>query len=49
MTDTQQWTGGAIGAGLVLIVLPCAALYFGMASMDSTPGIGLPIWRSSAS
>ena len=36
-------TSGAFGAGLVLIVLPCIALYFGIGTMGRMPAIGLPI------
>lgn len=36
-------TSGAFGAGLVLIVLPCVALYFGIDTMGRMPAIGLPI------
>lgn len=52
MTDAQRHraaaalkhsTSGAFGAGLVLIVLPCIALYFGIGAMGKTPAIGLPI------
>jgi hypothetical protein len=34
---------GAIGAGLVLVFLPCVALYFGVDKISASPGIGLPI------
>jgi hypothetical protein len=39
----KKYTDGAVGAGLVLIVLPCVALYFGIGRMDATPAVGLPI------
>jgi hypothetical protein len=34
---------GAVGAGLVLILLPCVAVYFGMDHMFAHPIFGLPI------
>ena len=39
----KNYTGGAVGAGLVLIVLPCAALYYGTDRMGASPAMGLPI------
>jgi hypothetical protein len=36
-------TGGAVGAGLVLVVLPCIALYFGIGEIGKIPTVGLPI------
>ena len=41
--DAEHYLGGAVGAGLVLIVLPCVALFVGMNRMDNTPAVGLPI------
>jgi hypothetical protein len=42
-TDKEKYTGGAVGAGLVLIVLPCVALYYGTDRMGAMPAMGLPI------
>lgn len=42
-TSAHAWLGGAIGAGLVLVVLPSAALYFGVDKMSLKPSVGLPI------
>src|SRR3954465_3810570 len=39
----QEYTGGAVGAGLALVVLPCTALYFGIDRMFEMPTVGLPI------
>ena len=39
----KEATSGAFGAGLVLIVLPCAALYFGIKDISAEPIVGLPI------
>lgn len=39
----KQSTGGAVGAGLVLVVLPCVALFLGMKKMGAAPLIGLPL------
>jgi TRAP-type C4-dicarboxylate transport system permease small subunit len=39
----KKSTGGAVGAGLVLVVLPCIALYFGMSKMGAAPLVGLPL------
>lgn len=39
----KESTSGAFGAGLVLIVLPCAALYFGIDKIGAHPIVGLPI------
>jgi len=36
-------TGGAFGAGLVLVVLPSIALVFGIRHLDKHPIVGLPI------
>jgi hypothetical protein len=41
--DHDKWTGGAVGAGLVLVLLPCLALYFGVDRISSHPVVGLPI------
>lgn len=41
--EDQGYLGGAVGAGLVLIVLPCLALYFGIDKLGATPAMGLPI------
>src|SRR5262249_19221235 len=35
--------GGAIGAGLVLVVLPCVAIRAGAGRMGGIPLVGLPI------
>ena len=35
--------GGAVGAGTVLVLLPGAALFFGVDYLDARPSIGLPI------
>ena len=35
--------GDAIGAGLALVVLPCAALYFGMKKFADNMTVGLPV------
>jgi hypothetical protein len=35
--------GGAVGAGIVLVLLPSAALYFGIGRLDDRPGTGLAI------
>jgi hypothetical protein len=43
IVDEPRYIGGAFGAGLALIVLPCVALYFGMDRMDNVPAVGLPI------
>ena len=42
-SDTKKYTDGAVGAGLVLIVLPCVALYFGIDKLSVMPVVGLPI------
>jgi hypothetical protein len=39
----EEWLGGAIGAGSVLVVLPSLALFFGMNWLSAAPGVGLPI------
>lgn len=39
----ENSTGGAVGAGLVLIVLPSVALYYGIDRMSGMPIVGLPI------
>lgn len=39
----KKSTGGAVGAGLVLVVLPCIALYLGMDKMGAAPLVGLPM------
>jgi F0F1-type ATP synthase membrane subunit a len=36
-------TGGAVGVGLVLVLFPCAALYFGIDKMRLYPEVSLPI------
>lgn len=38
-----HWTGGATGAGLVLVLLPCVALYFGLPRINALPLAGLPV------
>lgn len=43
MTSVRRYTGGAVGAGLVLIVLPCVALYYGIDRIGAIPAVGLPI------
>jgi len=43
MEKVKKYTGGAVGSGLVLIVLPCLALYYGIDRMGATPAMGLPI------
>ena len=43
MKKLKKYTGGAVGAGLVLIVLPCVSLYYGIDRMGETPAVGLPI------
>lgn len=35
--------GGAVGVGIVLVLLPSAALFFGVGMLDDRPGTGLPI------
>jgi hypothetical protein len=39
----NEWFGGAFGAGLVLVLLPCVALYCGIDRLADTPTIGLPV------
>lgn len=39
----QEHTGGAFGAGLVLVVVPSVALYYGIDRFSQHPMIGLPI------
>lgn len=39
----KKLTEGAMGAGLVLVVMPCVALYFGMATIHAYPWSGLPV------
>jgi len=41
--QVRQMFSGGFGAGLVLIVLPCAGLYFGIERLNHSPSIGLPI------
>jgi len=41
--SAKNRTGGAVGAGLVLVVLPSAALFFGAGRLTETPTIGLPL------
>lgn len=36
-------TGGAVGAGLVLVLFPCGALFFGSSLLAKNPEVGLPI------
>ena len=43
MERAKNYTDGAVGAGLVLIVLPCVALFLGIDKMDGMPAVGLPI------
>jgi len=38
-----SWTSGAFGAGLVLVVLPSAALVLGIQRFAAQPAVGLPI------
>jgi hypothetical protein len=38
-----KYIGGAVGAGLVLVVIPCVALYFGIEKIAASPAVGLPI------
>jgi len=39
----KHYSGGAVGAGLVLVVLPSAALFFGASALSTTPTVGLPL------
>jgi TRAP-type C4-dicarboxylate transport system permease small subunit len=39
----KRHTGGAVGAGLVLVVLPCLSLALGMGLIHRHPTVGLPI------
>jgi hypothetical protein len=39
----KKATGGAVGAGLVLVVLPCIGLVAGMHEISRIPAVGLPI------
>lgn len=39
----QSFTGGAVGAGVVLVMLPMLALVFGMGQIDKYPQVGLPL------
>lgn len=41
--ETKEYTGGAVGAGIVLIVIPCVALYLGINTIGREPTVGLPI------
>jgi TRAP-type C4-dicarboxylate transport system permease small subunit len=43
MQKVQYYTGGALGAGTVLVLVPCVALYFGVARIGESPTVGLPI------
>jgi hypothetical protein len=43
MREVKKYTDGAVGAGLVLIILPCVALYYGIDRMGDMPAVGLPI------
>lgn len=40
---TQNLTGGAFGAGLVLVLLPTIALFYIFEEADKLPSVGLPI------
>ena len=42
-TSDPSVMGGAVGAGTVLVLLPGAALFFGVDYLDTRPSIGLPI------
>ena len=42
-TSDPSVMGGAVGAGTVLVLLPGAALFFGVDYLDARPSIGLPI------
>lgn len=39
----KSWTGGAVAVGLLLVLLPSAALYFGIERIERLPGAGLPV------
>lgn len=41
--ELKKRTGGAVGAGLVLVLVPSLALYFGTETMGGLPVVGLPI------
>ncbi|OQW31001.1 MAG: hypothetical protein A4E19_20775 [Nitrospira sp. SG-bin1] len=38
-----KYFGGAVGAGLALVVLPCVALYYGIDEIGRNQPVGLPI------
>ena len=39
----QRYTEGAVGAGLVLVVMPVFFLFFGIDILDKHPTVGLPV------
>ncbi len=41
--NTEGFFDGAFGAGLVLVALPCAALFYVIKEADKLPSVGLPI------
>ncbi|MDM0072845.1 hypothetical protein QTH90_00505 [Variovorax sp. J2P1-59] len=43
LSKGEEYLGGAFGAGAVLVVLPCVALYFGIDKISAHPAVGLPI------
>jgi len=42
-TKDSGYFSGAVGAGLVLVLVPCAALYMGVKWLADLPTVGLPI------
>jgi hypothetical protein len=41
--DVRRYLSGAVGAGLLLVMLPCLGLYFGMQRISEAREVGLPI------